>query len=158
MRIRPSGTSTKGRGGSRLSRHRDRSSCRKKERGLSLDLLPLQSSGELHSPGLYFLYIIDKGFSIEKLFLRVTLWGMILTVTKLDYFAFAYNLAGAAGHTSLVRKLTSLRRFDSHERRAGVFLVESRTKKAPEGALFCTRDSTGNRTPITRMKTWRPNR
>ncbi|MEY2665792.1 MAG: hypothetical protein RLZZ480_897 [Candidatus Parcubacteria bacterium] len=83
---------------------------------------------------------------------------MILTVTKLYYFAFAHNLAGAAGHASLVRKLTLFRRFDSHERRAGVFLVESRTKKAPEGALSCTRDSTGNRTPLPGMRILCPSR
>lgn len=51
--------------------------------------------------------------------------GLILTVTKLYYFASAHNLAGAAGHASLARKLASLRRFEPDVRRTSVLLPQA---------------------------------
>ena len=44
--------------------------------------------------------------------------GIVLTVTKLVCFLIVTNLASAAGHGSLVRKLTSLRRSIPDEREA----------------------------------------
>ncbi len=39
--------------------------------------------------------------------------GIVLTVTKLDYFVFTHNLASAAGHGSLALRGTSAPPFDS---------------------------------------------
>jgi hypothetical protein len=51
-----------------------------------------------------------------------------------------------------------LRGFDSPRKARRCFPVGSRTKKAPESALFCTRDPTENRTPLSWMRTKCPSR
>ena len=77
---------------------------------------------------------------------------------KASLFRSTHKLASAAGYTSLVRKLTSLRRFDSHEKCICTFLLGHEQKwHLRRGAHFCTRDPTENRTPASRMKTLCPN-
>ncbi len=67
-------------------------------------------------------------------------------------FRTAHNLAGAAGHASLVRQLTSLRRFNSPASKTICLLPSPPNKNgSPERAHFYKGGDGENRTPVREL-------